>query len=64
MGFISKVFQRTAGASWGVWVDAGSLLCQDAGAAVSSAAFPGLGKVFRAEVVLAVPVARLHQELF
>ncbi|XP_075280233.1 steroidogenic acute regulatory protein, mitochondrial-like [Opisthocomus hoazin] len=36
----------------------------DAGAAVSSAAFPGLGKVFRAEVVLAVPVARLHQELF
>ncbi|KAM9281976.1 steroidogenic acute regulatory protein, mitochondrial-like [Cariama cristata] len=36
----------------------------DAGAAVSSAAFPGLGKVFRAEVVLAVPVAWLHRELF
>ncbi|KFM02555.1 hypothetical protein AS27_09480, partial [Aptenodytes forsteri] len=36
----------------------------DAGAAVSSAALPGLGKVFRAEVVLAVPVARLHRELF
>ncbi|XP_010578307.1 PREDICTED: steroidogenic acute regulatory protein, mitochondrial-like [Haliaeetus leucocephalus] len=36
----------------------------DAGATVSSAALPGLGKVFRAEVVLAVPVARLHRELF
>ncbi|NWI30674.1 STAR protein, partial [Sula dactylatra] len=36
----------------------------DAGAAVSSATVPGLGKVFRAEVVLAVPVAQLHQELF
>ncbi|NXQ98416.1 STAR protein, partial [Sagittarius serpentarius] len=36
----------------------------DAGAAVSSAALPGLGKVFRAEVVLAVPVAQLHRELF
>ncbi|XP_008938736.1 PREDICTED: steroidogenic acute regulatory protein, mitochondrial-like [Merops nubicus] len=36
----------------------------DSGATVSSAALPGLGKVFRAEVVLAVPVARLHQELF
>ncbi|KAF1504068.1 Steroidogenic acute regulatory protein, mitochondrial, partial [Megadyptes antipodes antipodes] len=36
----------------------------DAVAAVSSAALPGLGKVFRAEVVLAVPVARLHRELF
>lgn len=33
-------------------------------AAVSSAALPGLGKVFRAEAVLAVPVARLHRELF
>ncbi|KFV62629.1 hypothetical protein N307_05434, partial [Dryobates pubescens] len=37
---------------------------KDAGATVSSAALPGLGKVFRAEVVLAVPVAQLHQELF
>ncbi|KAF1583774.1 UNVERIFIED_CONTAM: Steroidogenic acute regulatory protein, mitochondrial, partial [Eudyptes pachyrhynchus] len=36
----------------------------DAVAAVSSAALPGLGKVFRAEAVLAVPVARLHRELF
>ncbi|NWR59097.1 STAR protein, partial [Bucorvus abyssinicus] len=36
----------------------------DAGATVSSAAVPGLGKLFRAEVVLAVPVARLHRELF
>ncbi|KAM9232989.1 steroidogenic acute regulatory protein, mitochondrial-like [Leptosomus discolor] len=36
----------------------------DAGPTVSSATLPGLGKVFRAEVVLAVPVARLHQELF
>ncbi|NXY80523.1 STAR protein, partial [Glareola pratincola] len=36
----------------------------DAGATVSSAALPGLGKVFRTEVVLAVPVARLHHELF
>lgn len=45
-------------------VDAGSLLSQDTGATVSSAALPGLGKVFRAEVVLAVPVARLHRELF
>ncbi|NXL46797.1 STAR protein, partial [Podilymbus podiceps] len=36
----------------------------DGGAAVSSAALPGLGKVFRAEAVLAVPVARLHRELF
>ncbi|KFQ97723.1 hypothetical protein Y956_12793, partial [Nipponia nippon] len=36
----------------------------DAEATVSSAALPGLGKVFRAEVVLAVPVARLHRELF
>ncbi|XP_074731768.1 steroidogenic acute regulatory protein, mitochondrial-like [Strix uralensis] len=42
----------------------GSLPSQDAGAAVSSAALPGLGKVFRAEVVLAVPVAQLHRELF
>ncbi|XP_009862719.1 PREDICTED: steroidogenic acute regulatory protein, mitochondrial-like, partial [Apaloderma vittatum] len=31
---------------------------------MSSAALPGLGKVFQAEVVLAVPVARLHRELF
>ncbi|KAM6347425.1 steroidogenic acute regulatory protein, mitochondrial-like [Alca torda] len=36
----------------------------DAGATVSSAALPGLGKVLRAEVVLAVPVARWHHELF
>ncbi|NXG52537.1 STAR protein, partial [Psilopogon haemacephalus] len=36
----------------------------DAGATVTSAALPGLGKVFRAEVVLAVPVAQLQQELF
>uniref|UniRef100_A0A8C3PT84 Steroidogenic acute regulatory protein, mitochondrial n=1 Tax=Calidris pygmaea TaxID=425635 RepID=A0A8C3PT84_9CHAR len=36
----------------------------DSGATVASAALPGLGKVFRAEVVLAVPVARLHRELF
>ncbi|NWH20537.1 STAR protein, partial [Grus americana] len=36
----------------------------DTGATVSSAALPGLGKVFRVEVVLAVPVARLHRELF
>ncbi|NXJ94828.1 STAR protein, partial [Corythaixoides concolor] len=36
----------------------------DTRAAVSSTALPGLGKVFRAEVVLAVPVGRLHQELF
>ncbi|NXC14407.1 STAR protein, partial [Corythaeola cristata] len=36
----------------------------DAGAAVSSTVLPGLGKVFRAEVVLAVPVERLHRELF
>ncbi|KAM9273630.1 steroidogenic acute regulatory protein, mitochondrial-like [Morus bassanus] len=36
----------------------------DAGAAVSSATLPGLGKVFRAEVVLAVPVAQLYRELF
>ncbi|XP_064370524.1 steroidogenic acute regulatory protein, mitochondrial-like [Dromaius novaehollandiae] len=36
----------------------------DAGAAVSSAALPGLGRVFRAEAVLGAPVARLHRELF
>ncbi|KAK2545131.1 steroidogenic acute regulatory protein [Columba livia] len=36
----------------------------DAGAAVSSAAVPGLGTVFRAELVLAVPVAPLQRELF
>ncbi|NWY51440.1 STAR protein, partial [Chionis minor] len=36
----------------------------DTGAAVSSVSLPGLGKVFRAEVVLAVPVARLQRELF
>ncbi|NXL61824.1 STAR protein, partial [Chordeiles acutipennis] len=36
----------------------------DAGATVSSTALPGLGKVFRAEVVLAVPVAQLQWELF
>ncbi|NXX22813.1 STAR protein, partial [Podargus strigoides] len=36
----------------------------DTGATMSSATVPGLGKVFRAEVVLAVPVARLHWELF
>ncbi|NWR77685.1 STAR protein, partial [Centropus unirufus] len=36
----------------------------DVGAVVSSATLPGLGKVFRTEVVLAVPVAQLHRELF
>ncbi|XP_068807277.1 steroidogenic acute regulatory protein, mitochondrial-like [Struthio camelus] len=36
----------------------------DAGAAVSSAALPGLGRVFRAEAVLSVPAARLQRELF
>ncbi|KAM6306371.1 steroidogenic acute regulatory protein, mitochondrial-like [Aegotheles albertisi] len=36
----------------------------DTRATVSSTAVPGLGRVFRAEVVLAVPVAWLHQELF
>ncbi|NWI65155.1 STAR protein, partial [Todus mexicanus] len=36
----------------------------DTRATMSSTAFPGLGQVFRAEVVLAVPVARPHQELF
>ncbi|XP_028943318.1 steroidogenic acute regulatory protein, mitochondrial [Antrostomus carolinensis] len=36
----------------------------DAEATVSSAALPGPGKVFRAEVVLAMPVAQLQQELF
>ncbi|XP_074011069.1 steroidogenic acute regulatory protein, mitochondrial-like [Numenius arquata] len=36
----------------------------DAGATVSSATLPGLGKVFRAEVVLTVPMAQLHRELF
>ncbi|NXF50334.1 STAR protein, partial [Oceanites oceanicus] len=36
----------------------------DAGATVSSAALPGLGKVFWAEVVLAMPAAQLHRELF
>ncbi|NXT90136.1 STAR protein, partial [Anhinga rufa] len=36
----------------------------DTGAAVSSTTLPGLGKVFRAEVVLAVPVEQLHLELF
>ncbi|NWU62551.1 STAR protein, partial [Pterocles burchelli] len=36
----------------------------DAGAIMSSTVVPGLGKVFRVEVVLTVPVAQLHQELF
>ncbi|NXV11712.1 STAR protein, partial [Cepphus grylle] len=36
----------------------------DTRATVSSAGLPGLGKVFRAEVVLAVPVAQLYHELF
>ncbi|XP_010019386.1 PREDICTED: steroidogenic acute regulatory protein, mitochondrial-like [Nestor notabilis] len=36
----------------------------DNGATMSSTALPRLGKVFRAEVVLPVPVAWLHQELF
>ncbi|XP_040558890.1 steroidogenic acute regulatory protein, mitochondrial-like [Gallus gallus] len=36
----------------------------NAGAAVSSTALPGLGRVFRAEAVLAVPVGRLQGELF
>ncbi|NWH59530.1 STAR protein, partial [Geococcyx californianus] len=36
----------------------------DIGAVVSSATIPGLGKVFRAEAVLAVPVAQMHRELF
>ncbi|XP_009554282.2 steroidogenic acute regulatory protein, mitochondrial [Cuculus canorus] len=36
----------------------------DVGAVVSSTTLPGLGKMFRTEVVLAVPVAQLHQELF
>lgn len=31
---------------------------------MSSAAVPGLGTVFRAELVLAVPVAPLQRELF
>lgn len=31
---------------------------------MSSASFPGLGKVFRAEAVMAVPVGWLHRELF
>uniref|UniRef100_A0A8B9DQH9 Steroidogenic acute regulatory protein, mitochondrial n=1 Tax=Anser cygnoides TaxID=8845 RepID=A0A8B9DQH9_ANSCY len=37
---------------------------QDAGAAVSSAVLPGLGRVFRVEAVLAAPVGWLHRELF
>ncbi|NXX96015.1 STAR protein, partial [Centropus bengalensis] len=36
----------------------------DVGAVVSSATLPGLGKVFRTEMVLAVPAAQLHRELF
>uniref|UniRef100_A0A8B9CXD6 Steroidogenic acute regulatory protein, mitochondrial n=1 Tax=Anser brachyrhynchus TaxID=132585 RepID=A0A8B9CXD6_9AVES len=36
----------------------------DAGAAVSSAVLPGLGRVFRVEAVLAAPVGWLHRELF
>ncbi|NXP46536.1 STAR protein, partial [Heliornis fulica] len=36
----------------------------DTGTSMSSATLPGLGKVFRVEAVLPVPVARLHQELF
>lgn len=57
-------FQHIASASQDIGVDAGSLLSQDNGATMSSTALPGLGKVFRAEVVLPMPVARLHQELF
>ncbi|NXN27278.1 STAR protein, partial [Nycticryphes semicollaris] len=55
-GALSILQQHTS------WQEAGTML--DTGANVSSAALPGLGKVFRAEVVLAVPVARLHRELF
>uniref|UniRef100_A0A8C6JMF4 Steroidogenic acute regulatory protein, mitochondrial n=1 Tax=Melopsittacus undulatus TaxID=13146 RepID=A0A8C6JMF4_MELUD len=51
-------------ASLDTGVNAGSLLSQENGATMSSTALPGLGKVFRAEVVLPMPVARLHQELF
>ncbi|KFP25414.1 hypothetical protein N325_05177, partial [Colius striatus] len=36
----------------------------DTEATVSSATLPRLGKVFRADIVLDVPVAQLHQELF
>ncbi|NXT73215.1 STAR protein, partial [Zapornia atra] len=36
----------------------------DAGTSMSSTTLHGLGKVFRVEVVLAMPVAQLHQELF
>uniref|UniRef100_G1N0Z4 Steroidogenic acute regulatory protein, mitochondrial n=1 Tax=Meleagris gallopavo TaxID=9103 RepID=G1N0Z4_MELGA len=36
----------------------------NAGAAMSSTVLPGLGRVFRAEAVLAVPVGRLQGELF
>uniref|UniRef100_A0A8B9SNH4 Steroidogenic acute regulatory protein, mitochondrial n=1 Tax=Anas platyrhynchos TaxID=8839 RepID=A0A8B9SNH4_ANAPL len=37
---------------------------QDAGAAVSSAVLPGLGRVFRVEAVLAAPLGWLHRQLF
>lgn len=37
---------------------------QDAGAAVSSAVLPGLGRVFRVEAVLAAPLGWLHHQLF
>uniref|UniRef100_A0A8B9ZUU8 Steroidogenic acute regulatory protein, mitochondrial n=1 Tax=Anas zonorhyncha TaxID=75864 RepID=A0A8B9ZUU8_9AVES len=36
----------------------------DAGAAVSSAVLPGLGRVFRVEAVLAAPLGWLHRQLF
>ncbi|XP_038037643.2 steroidogenic acute regulatory protein, mitochondrial-like [Anas platyrhynchos] len=36
----------------------------DAGAAVSSAVLPGLGRVFRVEAVLAAPLGWLHHQLF
>lgn len=43
-----------------MWV----LCLQNAEAAMSSTVLPGLGRVFRAEAVLAVPVGRLQGELF
>ncbi|XP_035167772.1 steroidogenic acute regulatory protein, mitochondrial-like isoform X1 [Oxyura jamaicensis] len=60
---ISFTCHKSSGAFGG----AGLTWCcapQDAGAAVSSAVLPGLGRVFRVEAVLAAPVGRLHRELF
>ncbi|KAM6265895.1 steroidogenic acute regulatory protein, mitochondrial-like [Porphyrio hochstetteri] len=60
--YIQRVMGKETG--WKIGEFTGLKRSLDAGTSVSSTALQGLGKVFRVEVVLAVPVAQLHRELF